>query len=214
MTSIGILGAGRVGTNLAGRLAAAGHHVTLGARSPERIATPAAGTAPRITVADQRTTARSADIVINATPGDSSLERLADLRTELSGKILVDVSNATRDAGDGLPGDLCYPGSSLAEKLQAALPDTHVVKTLNTMLFTVMTAPESLATPPTAFVSGDDRNAKEAVTGLLRDLGWQSGWVEDLGDITTARATEAMILVVPHFLRRHGLRPFAVSLAR
>lgn len=31
---------------------------------------------------------------------------------------------------------------------------------------------------------------------------------------TTARATEAMILVVPHILRRHGFRPFAVSLAR
>ncbi|MFI5681536.1 hypothetical protein [Streptomyces cellulosae] len=40
------------------------------------------------------------------------------------------------------------------------------------------------------------------------------GWIEDLGDITTARATEAMILAVPHVLRRHGFTPFAVSLAR
>ncbi|MEV8059788.1 inositol monophosphatase family protein [Streptomyces antimycoticus] len=38
--------------------------------------------------------------------------------------------------------------------------------------------------------------------------------IEDLGDITTARATEALVLLVPHVLRRHGLRPFAVSLAR
>ncbi|MDH6623816.1 hypothetical protein M2271_001608 [Streptomyces sp. LBL] len=29
-----------------------------------------------------------------------------------------------------------------------------------------------------------------------------------------ARATEAMILVVPHVLRRPGFKPFAVSLAR
>lgn len=152
--------------------------------------------------------------MINATPGDSALDRLAYLRTELSGKLLVDVSNATRDADDGLPGDLCYPGSSLAEQLQAALPDTHVVKTLNTMLFMVMTAPETLATPPTAYLSGDDQNAKKTVTGLLGDLGWQPAWIEDLGGITTARATEAMILVVPHILRRHGFKPFAVSLAR
>lgn len=211
MTNIGILGAGRVGTNLARKLSAAGHHVTLGGRSPEDTTTPPA---PRITFADQRTTARTADIVINATPGDSALERLTDLRTELSGKILIDVSNATRDTDDGLPGDLCYPGSSLAEKLQAALPDTHVVKTLNTMLFMVMTAPETLATPPTAYVSGDDENAKKTVTGLLGNLGWQPAWIEDLGDITTARATEAMILVVPHVLRRNGFAPFAVSLAR
>ncbi|MER7466810.1 NAD(P)-binding domain-containing protein [Streptomyces sp. NPDC097981] len=214
MTSIGILGAGRVGTNLAGKLSAAGHRVTLGVRNPEGTAALAAGLAPQIAFADQRTTARTADIVINATPGESSLDRLAGLRTELSGKLLVDVSNAARDADDGLPGDLCHPGSSLAEQLQAALPDTHVVKTLNTMLFMVMTAPETLAVPPTAYLSGDDQNAKKTVTGLLGDLGWQPSWIEDLGDITTARATEAMILVVPHILRRHGFKPFAVSLAR
>ncbi|MGY4957794.1 NADPH-dependent F420 reductase [Streptomyces nigrescens] len=214
MTSIGILGAGRVGTNLADKLSAAGHHVTLGGRSPEDTAARTAGLAPRIAFADQRTTARTTDVVINATPGDSSLDRLTGLRTELAGKILIDVSNATRDGGDGLPGDLCYPGSSLAEKLQAALPDTHVVKTLNTMLFMVMTAPETLATPPTAYLSGDDEHAKTTVTGLLGDLGWQPERIEDLGDITTARATEAMILVVPHILRRHGFKPFAVSLAR
>src|SRR5215211_4203231 len=105
MTNIGILGAGRVGANLANKLFAAGHHVTLGSRGPENTAARAAGVvAPQIAFADQRTTARTADIVINATPGDSSLDRLTGLRTELSGKILIDVSNATRDADDGLPG--------------------------------------------------------------------------------------------------------------
>ncbi|AYN42041.1 NADP oxidoreductase [Streptomyces dangxiongensis] len=214
MTSIGILGAGRVGANLAGKLAAAGHHVVLGRRDPdERTPALTGTTGPRVSFSDQRTTARTTDVVINATPGDSALDRLTGLRAELAGKILVDVSNATRDTG-GLPGDLCYPGSSLAERLQAALPDTRVVKTLNTMLYMVMTAPGMLATPPTVYVSGDDASAKTTVTGLLGDLGWQPGWIEDLGDITTARATEAMILVVPHVLRRHGLEPFAVSLAR
>lgn len=77
-----------------------------------------------------------------------------------------------------------------------------------------MTAPETLATPPTVYVSGDDENAKKTVTGLLADLGWQPAWIEDLGGISTARATEAMILVVPHILRRHGFKPFAVSLSR
>ncbi|MFD8216881.1 NADPH-dependent F420 reductase [Streptomyces sp. NPDC059697] len=154
MTSIGILGAGRVGASLAGKLAAAGHHVILGRQNPkEQTGAPTEDINPRISFSDQRTATRTADIVINATPGDSALDRLTDLRTELAGKILVDVSNATRDA-DGLPGDLCYPGSSLAEQLQAALPDTRVVKTLNTMLFMVMTAPEILATPPTAAPSG------------------------------------------------------------
>ncbi|MGQ4464446.1 NADPH-dependent F420 reductase [Streptomyces violaceoruber] len=214
MTSIGILGAGRVGTTLARTLTAAGHHVTLGRRAHgDETDTPyAQGTAIRY--ADHATTARTADIVINATPGHSTLDRLTALRAELADKILIDVSNATHDAPDGLPGDLCYPGSSLAERLQDALPGTRVVKTLNTMLFMVMTTPGALTTPPTAYLSGNDERAKKTVTGLLGDLGWQPAWIEDLGDITTARATEAMILVVPHIIRRNGLRPFAVSLAR
>ncbi|MFD5650104.1 NADPH-dependent F420 reductase [Streptomyces sp. NPDC127039] len=210
---MGILGAGRVGTTLARTLTAAGHHVTLGRREPgdEPGTPPVEGSVVRC--ADHATTARTADVVINATPGDSSLDRLTALRAELAGKILIDVSNATHDAPDGLPGDLCYPGGSLAERLQDALPDTRVVKTLNTMLFMVMTAPGTLTTPPTAYLSGNDEQAKRTVTGLLGDLGWQSGWIEDLGDITTARATEAMILVVPHIIRRDGFTPFAVSLA-
>ena len=213
MTTIGILGAGRVGTNLAHTLTTAGHHVTLGIRDNDKPSTPTAD-GPEIPYADHATTARTADIVINATPGDSALERLTALRPELEDTILIDVSNATIDAPDGLPSDLCYPGSSLAEQLQAALPTTHVVKTLNTMLFMVMTAPAALTTPPTAYLSGNDEQAKKTVTALLADLGWNPAWIEDLGDITTARATEAMILVVPHILRRNGFTPFAVTIAR
>ena len=77
-----------------------------------------------------------------------------------------------------------------------------------------MTAPASLAVPRTAYLSGNDENAKSQVADLLRDLGWCPEWIEDLGDISTARATEAMILLVPHVIRRHGLQPFAISLAR
>ncbi|GAA1235551.1 hypothetical protein GCM10009665_27170 [Kitasatospora nipponensis] len=198
MTTIAVLGNGRVGGNLATALTRAGHQVTAVDRSPSAAAD----------------AARAAEIVINATPGAGSLERLAALREELHGKILVDVSNATTDAPDGLPADLIYPGSSLAEQLQEALPETRVVKTLNTMLFPVMTAPAALTQTPTAFLSGDDPQAKQTVRELLTDLGWLTEWITDLGGIRTARATEAAILFVPHFIRSHGFTPFAVSIAR
>ncbi|WP_033822032.1 NADPH-dependent F420 reductase, partial [Kitasatospora sp. MBT63] len=187
-----------VGGNLAAALTRAGHEVTVADRAP--------GAAADV--------ARSAEVVINATPGAGSLERLTALRDELRGKILIDVSNATVDGPDGLPGDLIHPGSSLAEQLQEALPDTHVVKTLNTMLFPVMTAPATLTRTPTAFLSGDDPQAKQTVRDLLTDLGWHQDWITDLGAIRTARATEAAILFVPHVIRADGFTPFAISIAR
>lgn len=198
MTTIAVLGNGRVGGNLATALTRAGHEVTVADRTPGA----AAGAA------------RTAQIVINATPGAGSLDRLAALRDELRGKILVDVSNATIDGPDGLPADLIYPGSSLAEQLQDALPETRVVKTLNTMLFPVMTAPATLTQTPTAFLSGDDPQAKKTVGDLLTDLGWHKEWITDLGGIQTARATEAAILFVPHVIRSSGFTPFAISIAR
>ncbi|MFJ4673404.1 NADPH-dependent F420 reductase [Kitasatospora purpeofusca] len=198
MTTIAVLGNGRVGGNLATALTRAGHQVTAVDRSPGEAAA----------------AARTAGIVINATPGAGSLERLAALREELHGKILVDVSNATTDGPDGLPADLLHPGSSLAEQLQEALPGTRVVKTLNTMLFPVMTAPAALTQAPTAFLSGDDPQAKQTVRELLTDLGWRTEWITDLGGIRTARATEAAVLFVPHVIRSEGFTPFAISIAR
>ncbi|MFD8205845.1 NADPH-dependent F420 reductase [Streptomyces sp. NPDC059695] len=198
MTTIAVLGNGRVGGNLAAALTRAGHEVIVADSMPGAAAE----------------AARRARIVINATPGAGSLERLAALRDELSGTLLVDVSNATTDGPDGLPADLLYPGSSLAEQLQEALPETHVVKTLNTMLFPVMTAPAMLTQTPTVFLSGEDPRAKQTVRELLGDLGWHHEWITDLGGIRTARATEGAILFVPHVIRSSGFAPFALSITR
>lgn len=212
MTTIGILGSGRVATALAGKLASTGHNITIGTRNQTESAAKWAG--PAVTFTDPTEMARTTAIVINCTPGDTSLERLSALKAELDGKILIDIANATERGANGMPGNLCYPNSSLAEHLQQALPNTHVVKTLNTMLFTVIVDPHSLSSHPTAFLSGNDAAAKTTVTKLLGDLGWPTDWSLDLGDITTARGTEALILLVPHILRTRGFVPFALTIAK
>jgi hypothetical protein len=198
MTKIAVLGNGRVGGSLAAALSKAGHEVTAVGSSPGAAAE-AAG---------------DALLVINATPGESSLDRLTALREQLRGKVLVDVSNATTRGPDGLPAEPLYAGSSLAEQLQAALPDTQVVKTLNTMLYPVMTDPALLTQTPTVFLSGQHPEAKQTVRALLTDLGWQQDWITDLGGIETARATESAVLFVPHLIRSSGMAPFAISIAR
>lgn len=208
MTTIAILGAGRVSARLADKLVEAGHNVIIGARNSAET-----WAGPPVLRTEMVRAAEAAEIIIHATPGDGAVERLSALGPALAGKILIDVANATGRDSAGLPNGLLYPESSLAEHIQQALPHTRVVKTLNTMLFTVMTAPESLTIPPTAFLSGNDTAAKQVVAELLGDLGWVNEWIEDLGDITTARGTEALVLLVPSILRNHGLKPFALTIA-
>jgi predicted dinucleotide-binding enzyme len=181
---LGILGTGNVAQTLARRWSAAGHQITFGSRDPaSKSALDAPVTSLAAAVADN-------DVVVNATPGAATLELVAGIgAAAFAGKVLVDVANASTPSFD-----LVYPNSSLAEKLQAALPAAKVVKTMNTAAMSVMTEPATLP-PSSVFVSGDDAGAKAAVTSLLRDFGWPDGCIVDLGGIGSARGPEHYFLM-------------------
>lgn len=176
---IGILGTGSVAKALAGGCVAAAHTVTLGSRHPESRA------GLDYPVAGLEQTARGAEVIVNATPGESSVELLARLDPDVfSGKLLIDVANAATDSYN-----LLYPDSSLGQKLQELLPEAKVVKTMNTCAGKVFVNPSSLE-PSNIFVSGDDAGAKNQAVDLLRDLGWSEDSVVDLGGISTAKGPE------------------------
>jgi 8-hydroxy-5-deazaflavin:NADPH oxidoreductase len=181
---LGILGTGPVAQTLAQHWSAAGHDITFGSRKPS-----AAGAlgAPVASLADA---VAGSDAVVNATPGSASLAVVQAIgAAAFAGKVLIDVANANTPSFE-----LVYPNSSLAEKLQAALPAARVVKTLNTAAMSVLTEPASLP-PSSVFVSGDDAGAKAVVTSLLTDLGWPDGSVIDLGPIASARGPEHYFLM-------------------
>lgn len=209
---IAVLGTGNVGTTLAAALARAGHCVTAGSRDPGRRA--ASWDVP-VPLAGLAAAAEAAEIVVNATPGRDSVALLRPLAPQLAGAVLVDVANAVVQGPDGFAESLLHPGSSLAEELQRALPGTRVVKTLNTLgPAQAMVEPGALATPPSAFLSGDDDAARQVVAALLRDLGWRPEWVVDLGGLATARVTEAFVLLVRPLVRALGPVPFGLAVAR
>ena len=176
---IGILGTGNVAQTLARRWSAAGHEITYGSRDP---ASKGALDAPVTSLA---AAVAGSDVVVNATPGSASLELAEGIgAAAFAGKVLVDVANASTPSFE-----LLYPNSSLAEKLQAALPGAAVVKTMNTAAMTVMTEPAALP-PSSVFLSSDDADAKATVTALLKDFGWADGSIIDLGGIASARGPE------------------------
>ncbi|MFI6014177.1 NADPH-dependent F420 reductase [Streptomyces sp. NPDC051243] len=178
---IGLLGTGNVARALARGWSAAGHDVLLGSRSPQD------RTDLGLPVADLSATAAHAEVLVNATPGDVSVEVLRSIGAPaLTGTLLIDVAV-------GLSPDytqLSHPNSSLGEQIQQAFPQTPVVKTLCTMDSTVMIAPGSLEGPSTVFLSGDDTEAKRTTGRLLADLGWPPSSQLDIGGITTARGQE------------------------
>jgi 8-hydroxy-5-deazaflavin:NADPH oxidoreductase len=210
--TIAVLGTGNVGTVLAGALARAGHSVTAGSRNPDRRA---AGWTVPVPLTGLAEAAEHADVVVNATPGHESVDLLRPLAPQLAGAVLVDVANAVELGPDGFATSLLHPGSSLAEELQDALPDTRVVKTLNTVgPAEAMTTPGALTRPPSAFLSGDDEAARQLVAALLADLGWNPEWIIDLGGLATARVTEAFVLLVRPLVQALGPVPFGLAVAR
>lgn len=192
---IGVLGTGVVGKAISTRLVALGHEVTMGSRSAgsekalEWVRATGAG-ASQGSFADA---AKFGQLVFNCTNGAASLDALAAAGAEnLEGKVIVDVSNPL-DFSKGMPPTLFVFGDdSLGERIQRAFPKSRVVKTLNTVNCDVMVDPARLSGEHDVFVSGNDPAAKAEVTELLASFGWKS--IVDLGDISTARGTEAYLL--------------------
>lgn len=210
----GILGTGTVGKTIAARLADLGHEVMVGTRNPEetlsRTEPDAYGNPPfgawqeehpEVRLGTFAEAAAHGEMALNATAGSVSLEALERAgEGNLSGKVLMDVSNPL-DFSKGMPPTLSISNTdSLGEQIQRRYPEAKVVKTLNTMNAHLMVDPAQLAgADHSVFVGGDDAEAKGTVTDLLRSFGWTD--VIDLGDITTARGTE---MVLPIWLRLFG----------
>jgi len=201
---IGVLGTGNVATTLATGLLSAGHEIVFGSRDPKGKS--GLLPAPVTTLED----AVAPDLVINAMPGGVALDVLKSIGPEtLAGKILVDVANALTAQWE-----LLYPNDSLGARIQDALPGTRVVKTLNTISAPVMTAPKSLPTATSIFLSGNDKSAKHEVSRLLTDLGWAQDTQLDLGDITTARATEHYLFLSLALMTATGTTTYNISVVR
>lgn len=193
---IGVLGTGMVGTTIGTKLVQLGHDVMLGSRTRDNEAATAwvasAGTgAAQGTFADA---VAHGELIVNCTAGVASIEALGSARpADLAGKTLVDVSNAL-EFPDGTPTLSVFGTDSLGEQIQRALPDTRVVKTLNTVNHLVMVDPSRVPGEHHVFVCGNDESAKATVVDLLAGFGWPRESVIDLGDITASRGVEAYLL--------------------
>lgn len=172
---IGIIGTGRVGSALLQGWSASGHDVQMAGRSTARSIEEVAGWA---------------DIIVLAVPF-GALETVA---TQLGGaahKTVIDCTNPIAMGPDG-PGLALGHTTSGAEKLQSLLPKAHIVKTLNQVGAEIMADTAGFAQPPVQLIAGNDENAKQAVSTLVSDLGFEP---LDAGGLAAARILEPFALV-------------------
>ena len=212
---IAVLGTGVAGRTLAGKLVESGHDVVLGSRTATNEAAVgwAAQAGPRAKAATFFDAAAEAQVIINATPGAVSLEVLAAASTKnLAGKVLIDVANPL-DHSAGFPPSLSISNTdSLAETIQRAFPTARVVKALNTMRADVMVAPDRLAGGDhDVFMAGDDEEAKEVVAGILREFGWRTEHIRDLGPLEAARGLEMWLPLWLRIFLKQGNSVFNIK---
>ena len=202
MTTIGILGTGRMGVRLALLFADMGHQVILGSRDRERATQIIQKLNQNNLHPGSYQTAAEAEVVLPAMfLRDGSLDALESFRSQLDGKLYIDITNPfNADYTDFiLPWD-----TSGAEHIQHRFPKTRVVGAFKNVWWEVFDAPEFGNTVSDVYVVSDDATAKAEFLKLVEGSSFR---YVDAGKLRNARTIERMTLLSGELGQRYGYFP-------
>ena len=174
MTTIGLIGAGNIGAQVARLAVAHGHDAIISnSRGPETLAELITELGPKARAATVVDAATAGEIVVVSIP-------LKHYRTvpvaPLAGKIVIDTNN-NYPQRDGHIAELDNESTTTAELLQAHLPTSRVVKAFNHIYAAQLTTDGRPAGTPNRralVIAGDDPAAKATVTRLLNEFGFDT----------------------------------------
>jgi 8-hydroxy-5-deazaflavin:NADPH oxidoreductase len=206
---IGILGSGDVAQSLGAGFLKHRHEVTMGTRSPAKLADWAKQN-PKVRVGTFAEAAQTAELVVLAVKGGAAVDALrAAGAANLAGKPVIDATNPIADAPpvNGVLKFYTSLDESQMERLQRQFEAAHFVKAFNSVGSALMVNPELPGGRPTMFICGNDEAAKKTVTGVLDQFGWETA---DMGKAEAARAIEplCMLWCIPGFLRNDWAHAF------
>jgi predicted dinucleotide-binding enzyme len=193
---IGIIGAGHIGGTLASLWVKAGHEVLVSSRHPEQLQGLVRSLGPRARAGTPREAALFGNVVLISVPYAALPQIGRDLRTELSGKIVLDTGNPypQRDGDMAVEARRKGTGVSSAE----FLPGVRLVRAFNAinsgdLASEAHRSGERIAIP----LAGDDSQALEMAQRLVRDAGFEPVVVGPLArarefDVGTAVYTRLM----------------------
>lgn len=174
MTTIGIIGAGHIGSALARAFSGLGYDVVISnSRGPETLTGLVAELGPKVTAATAEEAAAAADIAVVTVP----LKALKDVPVEpLAGKIVLDTNNYYFER-DGHVDALDRGETTTSQLLQDHLPTSKVVKAFNHLYASDINADGLPAGDPDRRALGtasDVPEAVEFVTGVYDALGFDT----------------------------------------
>lgn len=173
-TTIGLIGAGKIGSQVARLAVKAGYDVVLSnSRGPETLRGQVAELGPKARAGTVLEAARAGDVVVVTIP----LKDIKSVPTEpLAGKIVLDTNNYYPER-DGHIAALDAEQTTTSELLQAHLPGAKVVKAFNHIYAAQLTTDGRPAGAPdrrALVIAGDDAEAKQVATRLLDEFGFDT----------------------------------------
>jgi len=174
MTTIGIIGAGHIGSQIARLTVAGGYKVVISnSRGPETLSELIAELGPKARAATAVEAAKAGEIVIVSIP-------LKNYRAvpvaPLAGKIVIDTENYYPERDGHIP-ELDNESTTTSELLQAHLPTSEVVKAFNHINAADLTTngqPAGTKNRRALAIAGDNQEAKARVSHLLDQFGFDT----------------------------------------
>lgn len=182
MTTIGLIGAGNIGSQLARLAVSHGHGVVLSnSRGPHTLTDLVAELGDPASAGTPQEAAEAADIAVVTIP----LHAIGTVPVEpLAGKIVIDTNNYYWQR-DGHVAELDDGSTTSSELLQQHLPTSRVVKAFNHIQAQDLTGHAEAAGTPgrrALVVAGDDPAARATVAALVDSFGFDVVEVDPLAE--------------------------------
>jgi 8-hydroxy-5-deazaflavin:NADPH oxidoreductase len=174
MPTIGFIGSGHIGSQVARLAIAHGYNVVMSnSRGPDTLAALVAELGPKARAATAAEAATAGDIVVVTVP----LKNYRQVPVApIAGKIVIDTNNYYPQRDGHIP-ELDSESTTTSELLQAHLPTSKVVKAFNHIYAAQITTDGRPAGTPNRrglVIAGNDPAAKATVAKLLDEFGYDA----------------------------------------
>lgn len=207
MTTIGFIGSGHIGSQLARLAVARGYDVVLSnSRGPQTLQGLVAELGEHARAATPAEAAAAGDLVVVTTPLAAEATLPVD---ELAGKVVIDTNNYYPQR-DGHIAELDDESTTVAERLQRVLPTSKVVKAFNHIGAAELTSqslPAGSQDRRALIVAGDDPDARARVAALIDEFGFDA---VDIGALAEGWRAQRD---TPAYVRRYDVAGLREALA-